>query len=51
MVDWLIAIQRWLYGGMAEGMRASDEATALVGLIDSADGARRAGRLSKARPC
>jgi len=32
-MDWLIAIQRWLYGGMAEGMRSAADMTGLPALM------------------
>lgn len=32
-MDWLIAIQRWLYGGMAEGMRSATDITGLPALM------------------
>lgn len=32
-MDWLIAVQRWLYGGMAEGMRTATDITALPALV------------------
>lgn len=32
-MDWLIAIQRWLYGGMAESMRSATDMTALPALM------------------
>ena len=36
MVDWLIAIQRWLYGGMAEGMRSTADLSGLPMLMAAA---------------
>jgi nickel/cobalt transporter (NicO) family protein len=36
MVDWLIAIQRWLYGGMAEGMRSTVDLSGLPTLVAAA---------------
>jgi nickel/cobalt exporter len=36
MIDWLIAIQRWLYGGMAEGMRSTVDVTGLPTLMAAA---------------
>jgi nickel/cobalt exporter len=35
-MDWLIAIQRWLYGGMAEGMRATVDLSGLPTLMGAA---------------
>jgi nickel/cobalt exporter len=35
-MDWLIAVQKWLYGAMAEGMRAAEDATTLPLLVASA---------------
>ena len=35
-MDWLIAIQRWLYGGMAEGMRSAADMTGLPALMSLA---------------
>lgn len=35
-MDWLIAIQRWLYGGFAEQMRSATDWTVLPGLISLA---------------
>lgn len=35
-MDWLIAIQRWLYGGMAEGMRTATDMAALPALVSLA---------------
>lgn len=35
-MDWLIAIQRWLYGGMAESMRSATDMTALPTLMSLA---------------
>ena len=32
-MDWLIAIQRWLYGGIAEGMRLATDLTGLPALM------------------
>jgi nickel/cobalt exporter len=32
-MDWLIAVQRWLYGGMAEHMRAASDLTGLPTLM------------------
>ena len=32
-MDWLIAVQRWLYGGMAESMRSADDLTGLPTLV------------------
>lgn len=36
MMDWLIAIQRWLYGGMSEGMKATDDVSGLPALMGAA---------------
>jgi hypothetical protein len=36
MVDWLIAIQRWLYGGMADGMRSTVDPSGLPTLMAAA---------------
>lgn len=30
---WLIAVQRWLYGGMAESMRSAEDLTGLPALV------------------
>jgi nickel/cobalt exporter len=35
-MDWLIAIQRWLYGGMAESMRSTTDVTGLPALVSLA---------------
>lgn len=35
-MDWLIAIQRWLYGGMAESMRSATDMTGLPALMSLA---------------
>lgn len=35
-MDWLIAIQRWLYGGMAEGMRGTVDLSGLPTLMAAA---------------
>jgi nickel/cobalt exporter len=35
-MDWLIAIQRWLYGGMAEGMRSATDISGLPALLSLA---------------
>lgn len=35
-MDWLIVIQRWLYGGMADGMRSAADTTSLMALVASA---------------
>jgi ABC-type nickel/cobalt efflux system permease component RcnA len=35
-MDWLVAIQRWLYGGMAEGMRSTVDLTGLPALMAAA---------------
>lgn len=35
-MDWLIAIQRWLYGGMAESMRSATDMTGLPALVSLA---------------
>ena len=35
-MDWLISIQRWLYGGMAEGMRSTTDVSSFVTLIGAA---------------
>jgi nickel/cobalt exporter len=35
-MDWLIAVQKWLYGGMAQGMRAAEDATTWPLLVASA---------------
>jgi ABC-type nickel/cobalt efflux system permease component RcnA len=32
-MDWLIAVQRWLYGGMAEGMNATADLNGLPALV------------------
>jgi nickel/cobalt transporter (NicO) family protein len=32
-MDWLISIQRWLYGGMADGMRSTTDVASLATLI------------------
>jgi nickel/cobalt exporter len=32
-MDWLVAIQKWLYGGMAEGMRSATDVTGMPALI------------------
>ncbi len=36
MMDWLVAVQKWLYGGMAEGMRSATDLTALPALVSLA---------------
>lgn len=36
MMDWLIAIQRWLYGGLADGMKSSANGSGLPGLVAAA---------------
>ena len=33
MMDWLIAIQRWLYGGMSEGMKSTIDLSGLPALM------------------
>jgi ABC-type nickel/cobalt efflux system permease component RcnA len=35
-MDWLISIQRWLYGGMAEGVRSASDIASLATLIGAA---------------
>jgi nickel/cobalt transporter (NicO) family protein len=35
-MDWLIAIQRWLYGGMAQGLRSATDLTGLPALLSLA---------------
>lgn len=35
-MDWLVAVQKWLYGGMAEGMRSATDLTALPALVSLA---------------
>lgn len=35
-MDWLILLQRWLYGGMAESMRTTTDVTSLATLIGAA---------------
>jgi nickel/cobalt exporter len=35
-MDWLVALQKWLYGGMAEGMRSATDLTALPALVSLA---------------
>jgi hypothetical protein len=35
-MDTLIAVQRWLYGGMADGMRSTTDLTDLPTLIAAA---------------
>lgn len=35
-MDWLISLQRWLYGGMAEGMRSSADLTGVAPLMAAA---------------
>ena len=35
-MHWLIELQRWLYGGMAAGMKSADDVTALPALLASA---------------
>ncbi len=32
-MDWLIAVQRWLYGGTAESMRSAEDLTGMPALI------------------
>jgi ABC-type nickel/cobalt efflux system permease component RcnA len=32
-MDWLVAIQKWLYGGMAEGVRSATDVAGMPGLI------------------
>lgn len=36
MMDWLIEIQRWLYGGMSDGIRATDDVAGLAALMGAA---------------
>ena len=35
-MQWLIELQRWLYGGMAAGMRSAEDVTLLPALLGSA---------------
>lgn len=35
-MEWLISIQHWLYGGMADGMRSAADTTSLIALVASA---------------
>ena len=33
MFDWLIAMQRWLYGGMSDGIKSTVDISGLPGLM------------------
>lgn len=35
-MDWLIAIQKWLYGGMSQGMKAAEDISGLPALMGAA---------------
>ena len=35
-MNWLIEIQRWLYGGMSDGIRATDDVAGLAALMGAA---------------